>query len=115
MTSMKWFKLKKPQDPADQFKGMTLMAYPTAQDARLRTNGEQLKVEHIAGNLRHQTMFQINGSHLVSMYDAYCELNGEPLPNQEFHEAFLSTVAEHVSAPGSKSNPKEVVADVEAN
>ncbi len=93
---MKWFKLRKPQDPAKQFVGRTLTAYPTATDARYRTNGERLVVEHIAGNLRHQTMFQINHSHLVSMLDAYCELNREPLPSDELHRDFLSTVSEAV-------------------
>ena len=47
-------------------------------------------------NLTHQTMFQVNGSHLVSMLDAYCEINGEALPNLELHQDFLATVAEHV-------------------
>lgn len=94
---MKWMKIKKPKDPADEFKGKFITCYFTAEDAKKRTNGERLKVEHIAGNLTHQTMFQINGSHLVSMLDAYCELNKEPLPNQQMHEDFLSTTAEHVT------------------
>jgi hypothetical protein len=93
---MKFFKLKKPKDLDQQFKGLTVTAYPTAKDATQRTNGERLKIDHIAGNLTHQTMFQINGSHLVSMLDAFCELNAEELPDQETHEAFLSTVAESV-------------------
>ena len=93
---MKWFKLRKPKDPSEQFIGETITAYPTAQDAWARTNGDRLKVEHIAGNLTHQTMFQVNGSHLVSMLDAYCEINGEALPNLELHQDFLATVAEHV-------------------
>lgn len=90
---MQWFKIKKPKDPAAQFKGRKITAYPTAQDAWKRTNGVRLEVEHIAGNLTHQAMFQINGSHLVSMLDAYSELNGEPLPNMDMHEGFLSTVS----------------------
>lgn len=93
---VQWFKLKKPKDPTEQFVGRTITAYPTAKDVHERTNGERLKVEHIAGNLTHQTMFQINGSHLVSMLDAYCEINKEPLPNQELHAGFLSTVVESV-------------------
>jgi hypothetical protein len=93
---MKFFKLKKPKDPIEQFKGKLMTAYPTAQDATKRTNGEKLKVEHIAGNLTHQTMFQINGTHLVSMLDAFCELNKEQLPDQQTHEDFLSTVVESV-------------------
>lgn len=93
---MKWFKVPKPKDPAEQFKGHPLTCYPTAKDVKNRTNGVRVEVEHIAGNLTHQTMFQINGKYLVSMLDAYCELNREPLPNQEFHEEFLSTVAEHI-------------------
>lgn len=93
---MKWFKVKKPKEPSEQFVGKVLTAYPTAKDAKHRTNAERMVVTHIAGNLTHQTMFQVNGSHLVSMLDAYCELNREPLPNQEMHEAFLSTVAESV-------------------
>lgn len=96
MRPMKFFKVRKPKDPAEQFTGRVITAYPTAKDAWARTNGQRLIVEHIAGNLTHQTMFQINGSHLVSMLDAYCELNREPLPNREFHESFLSTVAEAV-------------------
>lgn len=99
---MKWFKLKKPKSLDQQFKGRTMTAYATSGDAKARTNPERLLVEHICGNLTHQTMFQINGSHLVSMLDAYCELNREPLPDQETHEAFLSTVAEHIQAPGLK-------------
>lgn len=93
---MKWFKIKKPKDPAEQFIGKTLTCYPTAQDATKRTNPANLVVEHIAGNLTHQTMFQVNGSHLVSMLDAYCQLNREPLPDQQMHEDFLSTTAEHI-------------------
>lgn len=93
---MKWFKLRKPKDPSEQFKGKQITAYPTYKDAYNRTNGERLTVEHIAGNLTHQTMFQINGSHLVSMLDAYCELNREPLPGLEMHQDFLSTVVESV-------------------
>lgn len=93
---MKWFRIKKPEDPAKQFKGKTITCYQTAKDAHDRTNPERLTVEHIAGNLTHQAMFQINGSHLVSMLDAYCELNGEPLPNREMHEGFLSTVSVQV-------------------
>lgn len=100
---MKWFKIKKPKDPAEQFKGKRLTCYRTAQDATKRTNPETLTVEHIAGNLTHQTMFQVNGSHLVSMLDAYCELNREPLPNQQMHEEFLSTVAEHVTRAEPRS------------
>jgi hypothetical protein len=99
---MKWFKIKKPKDPAEQFTGKSITCYPTAKDATKRTNGARLVVEHIAGNLTHQTMFQVNGSHLVSMLDAFCELNREPLPNQQMHEDFLSTVAEHVTREGSK-------------
>lgn len=90
---MKWFKLK-PQDPAAQFIGKKMTCYPTYEDAKNRTNAETLLVEHICGNLTHQTCFQINGSHLVSMLDAYCELNKEPKPTQEMHEDFLSTKAE---------------------
>lgn len=93
---MKWFKIRKPKEPSEQFIGRTMTAYPTAKDATERTNSERLTVEHIAGNLTHQTMFQVNGSHLVSMLDAYCELNKEPLPDQQTHEDFLSTVAETV-------------------
>lgn len=93
---MKWFKLKKPKSPQEQFGGRTITCYPTAKDVHQRTNAERLEVEHIAGNLTHQTMFQINGSHLVSMLDAYCELNREPLPDPETHAGFLSTVSEHI-------------------
>lgn len=93
---MEWFKLRKPKDPADQFKGKTITAYLTAEDAKNRAHGHRVKVEHIAGNLRHQAMFQINGMHLVSMLDAYCELNKEPLPSQQMHEDFLSTECEAV-------------------
>jgi hypothetical protein len=93
---IRWHKIPKAQDPAKQFVGRTITAYPTAKDAWFRSNGARLEVEHIAGNLTHQTMFQINGSHLVSMLDAYCELNGNPLPNMEMHEGFLSTVATQV-------------------
>lgn len=107
---MKWFNIKKPKDPSEQFVGRVITAYPTAEDARIRTNGVPLVVVHIAGNLTHQTMFQINGSHLVSMLDAYCELNREPLPNQELHEGFLSTVAEHVEAP-KPEKPKPSLID----
>lgn len=93
---MKWFRIKKPKDPQKQFGGSYLTAYPTSADAMKRTNGERLRVEHIQGNLTHQAMFQINHTHLVSMLDAYSELNGEPLPNREMHEGFLSTVATQV-------------------
>lgn len=93
---MQFFKVRKPKDPMEQFKGKTLTVYPTGDDALKRTNGTRLKVEHIAGNLTHQAMFQVNGSHLVSMLDAYCELNREPLPSQELHEDFLSTTCESV-------------------
>jgi hypothetical protein len=102
---LKWFKVPKPEDPAKQFVGRTLLCYPTAQDARNRTNGERLNVEWICGNLRHPTMFQVNGSHLVSMLDAYCELNGNPLPNMETHQDFLSTVVEHIQ----KDQPKSLI------
>jgi hypothetical protein len=94
---MKWFKIPKPVDPAKQFIGRFIIAYPTSKDAWRRSNGVKLEIETIRGNLTHQTMFEINGSHLVSMLDAYCTLNGEPLPNQEMHEGFLSTVAEQVT------------------
>lgn len=94
---MKWFKIKKPKDPGEQFGGRIMTCYPTAKDAHDRTNADRLEVKHICGNLTHQTMFQVNGTHLVSMLDAYCELNREVLPDQETHEAFLSTVAEHVT------------------
>lgn len=100
---LKWFKIRKPKNLHEQFVGKTLTAYPTAQDAKKRSNGVRLEVEHIAGNFTHQTMFQINGSHLVSMLDAYCELNREPLPNQEMHEGFLSTVATSVERVGKTS------------
>lgn len=100
---MRWFKVKKPEDPAKLFVGRFITAYPTAHDVVRRTNADRLLVTHIAGNLTHQTMFQINGSHLVSMLDAYHELHNEPLPNQEMHESFLSTVATHVQRAGEKS------------
>lgn len=98
---MKWFKIPKPVDPAKQFIGRSIVAYPTADDAKRRSNGEKLEIIEIRGNMRHQTMFEINGTHLVSMLDAYCTLNGEHLPNQEMHEAFLSTVAEQITRDGS--------------
>ena len=104
---IQWFKLKRPKDPSEQFKGKTITAYPTALDATERTNGVKISVGHIAGNMRHQTMFQVNGTHLVSMLDAYCELNKEPLPNEEIHRGFLSTVAESV-APESKEKGKVI-------
>ena len=97
MNPMKWFKFKKPRSLEHEFKGARITCYPTAKDAWARTNGVKLLVEHIAGNLTHQTMFQINGSHLVSMLDAYSEINGEELPNREMHEGFLSTVATHIT------------------
>ncbi len=95
MNPMNWFKIKKPE-PLQEFHGLTLTAYPTAKDVYHRSNGEKMKVEHIAGNLTHQTMFQINGSHLVSMYDAYATLNREPFPTLREHQDFLSTVATKV-------------------
>lgn len=98
---IKWFKIPKPVDPAKQFIGRTIIAYPTAQDAWRRSNGVKLEIEVIRGNMRHQTMFEINGTHLVSMLDAYCTLNGEHLPNQEMHESFLSTTAEQITKEGS--------------
>lgn len=110
---MKWFRVKRPKDPGELFLGRTLTAYPTIEDTRKRTNGVRLKVEHIAGNLTHQTCFQINGSHLVSMLDAFSELNKEPLPNQDLHEGFMSMVSERVVR---EENPMEVegkVTDVE--
>jgi hypothetical protein len=99
---MKWFKIRKPKSLEEQFLGEVLTCYPTARDVHHRTNPVRLKVEHIAGNLTHQTMFQINGSHLVSMLDAYCELNDEPLPNMKMHDEFLSTVATHVEVEKPK-------------
>lgn len=93
---MAWFKIPKP-DPAKEFIGRVIVAYPTAEDAKRRTNGVKLEIEHIRGNMRHQAMFEINGTHLVSMLDAYHTINGEQLPNQEMHEAFLSTIAEQIT------------------
>jgi hypothetical protein len=102
MSGTQWFRFRKPKDPAGDFKGKRLKVYPTAEDATRRTNGQRVDVEHIAGNLRHQTMFQVNGKYLVSMLDAYCELNNEPLPPREMHEAFLSTVATKVEVDRPK-------------
>jgi hypothetical protein len=93
---MQWFKIPKPEDPAKQFVGRTLIAYPTAHDAKYRINGEKVEIQTIRGNMRHPTMFEINGFYLVSMLDAYCTLNGQPLFNQETHEDFLSTVVESI-------------------
>lgn len=93
---MKWFKIRKPKDLNGQFVGHFIKAYKTAQDAWDRTNGEAIEVESIRGNMTHQTMFEVNGTHLVSMLDAYSEINGEPIPNKELHEGFLSTVATQV-------------------
>lgn len=107
-----WFKIPKPEDPAKQFVGRFITAYPTAKDAWRRSNGKRVEVEHIRGNMTHQTMFEINGFHLVSMLDAYCELNGQPLPNMEMHEGFLSTVATHVTqekTPDPLANPRKPV------
>lgn len=102
---MKWFRVKKPKDLMSQFSGMTITAYPTAEDALLRSKGELITIEHIAGNFRHQTMFQINHSHLVSMLDAYSELNGDPLPPYDLHQDFLSTTCEHIEKE-QKEKPK---------
>jgi hypothetical protein len=99
---MKWFKLKKPKSIEQDFTGKWLTVYPTIQDVKERSNGVRIQVEHIAGNLTHQTCFQINGAYLVSMLDAYSELNREPLPTQQMHEDFLSTVVEHVEREGKK-------------
>ena len=93
---MKWFKVPKPEDPSKQFVGRFVLCYPTSQDARDRTNGERLEVQWICGNMRNPTMFQINGTHLVSMLDAFCELNGAALPNLQTHKEFLSTTMEHI-------------------
>ena len=100
-----FFRLKK-RDLRSDFKGRWLTCYPTAEDARRRTNGERLRVEHIIGNMRHVTMFQVNGSHLVSMLDAYSEAGGEPLPDRETHEAFLSTVMTHIQPEGKPREQK---------
>jgi hypothetical protein len=108
MNPIKWFKVPKPEDPAKQFIGHFIIAYPTAQDVWRRSNGVKLEIESIRGNMRHPTMFEINGSHLVSMLDAYCTLNGEQLPNQELHEGFLSTAVDHIQKEGSliEATPK---------
>ncbi len=113
MNPMKWFKIPKPVDPAKQFIGRFIIAYPTAADCWRRTNGVKLEIKSISGNLTHQTMFEINGSHLVSMLDAYCTINGEHLPNQELHEGFLSTVAEQVTRESDliSANKKRLVLD----
>ena len=93
---MRCLKVRKPKDLNETFLGTHITAYPTADDVRNRTNGQKLFVSSIKGNLTHQTMFEINGSHLVSMLDAYSEINKEPVPNLDLHRDFLSTVAEHV-------------------
>ncbi len=91
-----FYRVNKPKSPQDEFFNMVLTCYSTAADAKSRNNPERIKVEHIAGNMTHQTMFQINGSYLVSMLDAYSELNNEELPDTETHEAFCNTVAEKI-------------------
>lgn len=93
---IQWFKLRKPKDLREQFVGDRLTVYPTAKDAWQRTNGVKVIVDDIRGNMTHQTMFEVNGAYLVSMLDAYSEINREPLPNREMHEGFLSTVATNV-------------------
>lgn len=93
---IKWFKLRKPKDLREQFVGERLTVYPTSKDAWQRTNGAKVLVDDIRGNMTHQTMFEVNGTYLVSMLDAYSEINREPLPNREMHEGFLSTVATQV-------------------
>jgi hypothetical protein len=104
---MRWFKVRKPRSPAADFGGKKLLCYSTYEKAVERQGGEKLLVEHICGNLTHPTMFQINGSHLVSMLDAYCVLNKEPLPDLETHKAFLSTVCERIE-PDKKTEADEI-------
>lgn len=93
---MQWFKVRKPKDLRQEFIGKHLTVYPTAQDVWKRANGRDVCVTEIRGNMTHVTMFEINSEYLVSMLDAYSQLNREPLPNLTMHEDFLSTVAEHV-------------------
>ncbi len=102
---MKWFKIRKPKDLGEQFVGRHLLVYPTSDDVRNRTNGKRVFVSDIRGNLTHQTMFEVNGEFLVSMLDAYSELNREELPNLQMHQDFLSTVAEHVV----ESRPRSLI------
>jgi hypothetical protein len=102
---IEFFRLKKP-DTNREFLGHTITAYKTADDARHRTNPERLHVEHIVGNLTHVTMFQINGSHLVSMLDAYSEINRLPQVDQRTHEEFLSTVMEDIHPEGATPRGK---------
>ena len=100
---IEFFRLKKP-DTNREFLGHTITAYKTSQDAKARTNPERIHVKHIVGNLTHVTMFQINGSHLVSMLDAYSELNRQPLVDMETHEEFLSTVLEKIHPEGAPTD-----------
>lgn len=105
---MSFFKVKKPKSPQEQFGGRTITAYRTWADARARTNPDRIRVDHICGNLTHQTAFQINGSHLVSMLDAFCELEREELPPKDVHEAFCDTVAEGVEVAKKKTEEDEI-------
>lgn len=100
---MNWLKVKKPKDIHQQFAGRTMTVYPSWEDARARTNPVRARVEHICGNFTHQTAFQINGRYLVSMLDAFAELNREELPDQDTHLAFCDTVSTRVErAPSNE-------------
>lgn len=93
---MNWFKTKKPKDPQKEFGDRLLTVYPTWADARARTNPKRLKVVHICGNLAHPSAFQVNGDFLVSMLDAYSEINKAAKPDKETHEAFCDITLEKI-------------------
>lgn len=108
--SWRWFKVRKPEDPNKLFFAKDITVYPTSDDVRNRTNPKRVNVVHIRGNMKNPTMFEVNGEYLVSMLDAYSELNKEELPNLQMHQDFLSTVMEHAAEyKGSDVSPKSLI------
>lgn len=96
----KWYaSVPKPKDPNELGKGKTFICKDdSGKEVRV-------KAERIVGNLAKPHYFELNGSHLISILEFYCQLNGKR-PSQEELAEFHGWEAIQVDIPRPKS-PRE--------
>lgn len=78
----------------------------------LTIDGERVIVTHICGSAVRECCFQINGTHLIVILDAYKQLwenRGEETGiTQEMIDGFAETAVEKIFKVGTPTAPKEV-------
>ena len=86
----------KPQDPNDIGKGKTFLVTDDSG------NEVQIVADRIVGNIANPKNFEINGTHVISMLEFYCQLEGRR-PTEEERADWNEIELLHITTPGDRN------------